>query len=120
MALPVVLVPLFSGLAGAIGSFFARVLTVETAKFLAWRAFYLFLVFVCLPLVLYNVGVDLIFDLLNAAMDYTATLNMSELTLQMTGIAGYIATQVQLPEAFALYMTAIGTRFAMSFIPFLR
>jgi hypothetical protein len=120
MALPVVLVPLLSGLAGWIGSFFARVLTVETLKFVAWRAFILFIVFVCLPIVLYNVGVDLIFTLLESAMDYTGSLNQQSLIIELSGLGGYIANQIYLPQCFSVYMTAIATRFIMGFIPFLR
>lgn len=120
MALPVVLVPLLSGVVGAIGAFIAKILSVETLKFLAWRAFILFIVFVAFPVVLYNVGVDLIFDLLQKAMDYTGTLNFSSLTIQLTGIAGYMGSLLMLPQCFAVYMTAVSTRFVMGFIPFLR
>jgi len=120
MALPLVLVPLFSGILTGIAGFFARIFTVEALKFLAWRAFILFIVFICLPIVLYNVGVDLIFSLIAAAMDYTGSLGMSDLTIQITGIAGYIADKINLPQCFSVYMSAIATRFVMGFIPFLR
>lgn len=120
MALPVILVPIATSFLAWIGAFLAKVFTVETLRFLAWRAFILFIVFVCLPVVLYNVGVDLIFALIAQAMDYTGTLGFSELTIQLTGIAGYIANEINLPQCFSIYMTAIATRFAMGFIPFLR
>jgi len=120
MALPVVLVPLFTGLAAWIGSFVAKIVSVETLKFLAWRAFILFLVFVCMPIVLFNVGVDLIFKLLEAAMEYTGGLEMESLTVELTGIAGYIGSQIYIAQAFGIYMAAIATRFVMGFIPFLR
>jgi len=120
MALPIVLVPIATGILSAIAGFFARVFTVETLKFLAWRAFILFIVFVALPVVLYNVGVDLIFALIAQAMEYTGSLGFNELTIQITGIAGYIAQKINLAQCFAVYMSAIATRFVMGFIPFLR
>jgi hypothetical protein len=120
MALPALLIPLFSGLAGSIGGVVAKTLSVETIKFLAMRALIMFTVFVALPVVMYNVGVDLIFSLIEAGMDYAGTLDADSLTIQLTGMAGWIAEQIRLPECMSIYMTAISTKFAMGFVPFLR
>jgi hypothetical protein len=120
MALPLVIGSVATSMLGAFGGWIAKLLSIETIKFLAWRAFILFIVFVCLPLVLYNVGVDLMFDLMEVGMGYAGDLNQQSLTIQLTGMAGWMATQLNLPQCFSMYMSAVSVRFAMGFVPFLR
>lgn len=109
-----------SSLLGAIGIEFGKIFTVETAKFIAYRAFTLFIVFVCIPIVLYNVASDLILDLMNYAVGSVGDLTSSPLVIQLTGMGGWIGTKIGIQNCLSVYMTAISTRFAISFIPFLR
>ncbi|MBW2635707.1 MAG: hypothetical protein JRE14_16665 [Deltaproteobacteria bacterium] len=109
-----------AGIAGSLGLQFGRLFTIEAVKFLAWRAFILFIVFVALPVVLYNTFSTLLFDLMNMAVTYVSDGNYQPLTINLTGLAGYLGNQIGLPNMVSIYLTAISTKFTMGFIPFIR
>jgi hypothetical protein len=97
-----------------------RILTVETLKWLAFRALMLFLLFVALPIVLYNTLTGLIFDFMDIALSYLSDQGISAYTLQITGIGAYIASKIQLVQAVSIYMSFVSIRFLMRFIPFFK
>lgn len=112
MALGAILAPIVT----AIG----RVLSIELLKWVAFRALMIFLIFVALPVVLYNTFTDLIFDFMEIALDYLTSQGISSYTLQITGIGAYIASKIQLVQAVSLYMSFVSIRFLMRFIPFFK
>lgn len=107
---------LFGTTIGSIG----KLISIETIKFLAWRTFILFLLFVALPIVLYNVFTGLLFDFMDFGQSYLNDQNLSSFTMELTGMGGYIANAIQLPQAFSVYMSFVGIRFLMRFIPFFK
>jgi hypothetical protein len=112
MALGAILAPIVT----AIG----RILSIELLKWVAFRALMIFLIFVALPVVLYNTFTDLIFDFMEIALDYLTSQGISSYTLQITGIGAYIASKIQLVQAVSLYMSFVSIRFLMRFIPFFK
>lgn len=106
-------------LAGVVGSF-GKLFSVETLKFLAWRAFILFIVFVALPVVFYNVATGLMFDFIQYALDYLSSQGIQSHVFQFTSIGAYIAQKIQLVQAFTVFISFLSIRFIMRFIPFLR
>jgi hypothetical protein len=115
-ALMALLGNLFGGIIGSIGKF----LSVETLKFLAWRALIMFIVFIALPVVLYNVLSGLMFDFIEYAMSYVTEQNFQSPVVQLTGLAGYIASQIQLVQVVSLALSFVAIRFVMRFIPFFK
>lgn len=111
-ALGSLLAPLLGGI--------AKTISIETVKWLAYRAFTLFIVFVAIPIVLYNVLTGMLFDFMDYAMTYVSGSGVSAFTLQLTGMGAYIASKIQLVQAFSTYMSFVAIRFIMRFIPFLR
>ena len=113
-----IIIPFIISFATAIVTQFARVFTVESLKFLAWRAFILFIVFIALPIVFYNVATDLIFDLMSYAVSKISGTAGSPVIVQLTGLAGWIGNQINIQSSISIIMSAVATRFALSFIPF--
>jgi hypothetical protein len=107
---------LFGSAIGSIG----KLISVETIKFLAWRGLIMFLMFVALPVVLYNVLTGLIFDFMDYAMSYLSGSGLSTFTVQISGMGAYIASKIQLPQAVSVYMSFVSIRFFMRFIPFFK
>ena len=107
---------LFSGLIASFGKLF----TFDVLKFIAYKLIVLFVMFVALPIVLYNVGTSLIFDFLEYAMTYVAGLGMDSFVVQISGIGAYIATKIKLVESVTLFLSFVAIKFMFRFIPFLR
>jgi hypothetical protein len=114
---------ILSALSGLFGSLIAgagQAISVETLKFIAWRALMMFLVFVALPIVLYNVLTGIVFDFMDFSMSYLTGQGISQFTVQLTGMGAYIASKIQLVQAFSVYMSFVAIRFIMRFIPFFK
>lgn len=107
---------LFGSAIGSIG----KLISVETIKFIAWRALIMFLMFVALPVVLYNVFTGLIFDFMDYGMSYITGSGVSAFTIEITGLGAYIASKIQLVQAVSVYMSFVSIRFLMRFIPFFK
>lgn len=114
MALPVV------GLVGLLGTYIARLITVETAKLIALKAMLLVLAIVVLPLVVENFLVYLISGAYGVMDANVASSGLAPVILQITGMGGWIAEQLRLPESFAVIISGITVRFGINAIPFLR
>ena len=114
------LVALLGSLFGGVVSSFAKLFSVETIKFIAWRALIMFLMFVALPVVLYNVLTGMLFDFMDYAMTYLTDQGLSAYTIEITGIGAYIAGKIQLVQAVSISMSFVGIRFLMRFIPFFK
>ena len=112
---------------GVIGSAIAKVVggiaktvSVETMKWLAFRAFMLFILYVALPILLYNILVGLLLDFIQYAITYVSDQDFSAMTIQLTGMGGWIAQQIQLPQAFSIFMSFLSIKFITRFIPFMK
>lgn len=89
-------------------------ITVETIKLAAIKALMLFLVFVAFPILLYNVLQDFLFDILNYGVAYITGQGYQPLTIELTGMAGWIGQQIGISNMLSMYLTAVSTRFVMS------
>jgi hypothetical protein len=103
-------------LAGWLGQKFG----VQLAKFIAYKALFIFLLVTVLPIVLTN----LIVKLLSTVVSYITTdlavsgTLTSSLTLSLTGMTAYVASALCLPEALAIVLTAVAVRFTLELFTF--
>ena len=114
------IISLLGSLGGSLVNSFAKLFSIETIKFLAWRALILFIVFIALPVVLYNIFTGLIFDFLDYALSFLSSQGLSSHVVSLSGMGAYIASQIRLPEAFSVYLSYVGIAFLMRFIPFFK
>lgn len=114
--MPLLLVQLFGSILTFLGANAARVFTIETIKWLATKGLALFIIYIALPIVLYNVFSGLIIDFMQAGIN-CVTSNVSGYspnTIALTGIGGWIASTIGLPSMIAQFLSAVSTRFAIS------
>ena len=97
-------------------------ITIHGTKWVASKAFWLFMFGIVLPTLLYNVAVNITVGAIGVSQQLAADYAGGEqdLLVQLTGIGGYLANQLYLPQAFSSYVSAIQVRFIMGFVPFLR
>jgi hypothetical protein len=106
----------------AISSGIIAMITLEGVKFLAWRGFYIFVLGAVIPILSYNVFCFILSKVFEVSMQIMATQTGSataNLALSFTGLAGWVASQANIPQVIAVYMTAISIRFMLSLIPFI-
>lgn len=116
MAIPI-LAPVVATIVGAV----AKTVSTETLKFLATKALIIAVVGTLLPVVLYNLLNSVILEYITYAQGVIPTGDgMSSALISFTGIAGYMAIQLKLPEAFSLVMSAAALRWSLNCIPFVR
>lgn len=104
---------LLVSLGGAMSGGFAQLFTIEAAKWVAQKAFTIFIVCVVLPIVLYNVFAGLMFDIIKWGIEYIGAQPIEPVTIQLTGIAGWIAQVIDLPSMLSMVLTAVCVRFVM-------
>lgn len=124
--------PLLLGVFTAIGSWFGTLgtaivsfFTVELLRWSASKAFWMFILTFVLPILLYNLSCKVAMSFMSTAMDMTTTamgdINSGDsLILRLTGMAGWIAQEIYLPQALSTYVTALSAKFIIGFIPFAR
>lgn len=98
----------------------AKTISVETMKWVAFRAFMLFILYVALPILLYNIFVGIFLDFIDYAISYVSGQSFSAMTIELTGMGGWIAQQIQLPQAFSIFMSFLAIKFITRFIPFMK
>ena len=103
----------FTSMAGNL----AAKISVETVKWLAYKAFWLFVIFVGVPILVYNLAVELMVDSINYAMIYVDSNVPSDQVVELTGIAGWIAQKIYLPQALANFLSFLSIRFTLSILP---
>ena len=113
--------PLIGWIIAGIGGFIKSVAekaaidgAMRAALWAAQKVFIWFIVCTVVPVVLYNVFVGLIGDLIQYAMDKIASGGFSALTIEITGMAGWIGNQVNMAGVFATYLSAIALRFTLA------
>jgi hypothetical protein len=75
------------------------------------------LILTFVPLAIYYAITKLAEHTFNAASGMAPTGGMWDgAIIQYSGLAGWLATQLRMPECFALYMGAIAVSFALSFL----
>lgn len=122
--MPLFLAPIFSAVAAwfaSAGSSIVALVTIEGLKFTAQKVFWMFMIMIVFPLILYNIGVTLITNLIAVGIHFTELYAGDPegvpLILNLTGMGGWIAEKIMIPQALSTYLSAVGARFILSFIP---
>jgi hypothetical protein len=122
--MPLPAIPIVGGLIAWLGGAIAQKFAVETLKWLAWKALLLGLLTIVLPIVLMNVF-DMILEKVMAAAnakiaEVTAQGLPAPISVQLTGLGGWFASCLKVPQCFALIMGTATYRVALRMVPFVR
>lgn len=97
-----------------------RFLTDRVTYFFAMKALLVTLFVTVLPLVLQSVITwlaEIIYvTVISAISDYSFTAQV----INFGGVAGYLATQLQLPLCISIVLSALSVRMILNFIPFFK
>jgi hypothetical protein len=91
---------------------------IEVAKFTAMKALLLFLVFVAAPIVIYNVFGDLMMAFAMYGIGKLAGIDIPSVNalIQLTGMGGWVAEKIQIPEAMSIFMAFVSIRFDINLV----
>jgi hypothetical protein len=95
--------------AGALG----RMFVAEGIKWLAFKALMVLLFMVVLPIVLKNVFYDILkiyLDWVTAKVAAVGTGSLSGQVVQVTGMGGWLAAQLKIPDCCAVLVSALSLR----------
>ncbi|MDA8326555.1 MAG: hypothetical protein M0033_10100 [Nitrospiraceae bacterium] len=106
---------------GAIGEFIvwiaglvARLFSSQVARWVIFKALVQLVVITILPVVLINVYNSILVSRFNALTSNSGSA--SSLTVQFVGLAGWLASQLMVPQAFAIIISAVAVRFTFRLI----
>ena len=93
------------------------------ALFTSVKGLLTFLFITVIGIILYNLAVELLVEFLNFGLakvaDVTGSIDGSlSPTYQFTGLAGYLATHLMIPQCIAIMVSFVSLRFLLGFIPF--
>lgn len=118
------IIPLIEGIIAVIVGFFSYVMAGGLIKILLVIAAIVFVKFILkvvlftvVPILLYNIFSDYVVEIMEWGMNYISAqgvLSGSNLTIELSGFAGWIAQQIGLASSLAMYMTAIAVRFTLN------
>jgi len=108
--------PIVGGLIAVVGAGIAKALAIETIKMVAIQAILYTLFTLILPVVLYNVFTRIMQEMMELASDEVAAGGMEAVVLQLTGMGGWLAENLQMPAAMALIMSAVGLSFVLKML----
>ncbi len=106
-------------MAGLFSILIGKILTDNLLRFAATKTLLATLFIVVLPVVLNN----FVYSLLEYAFNLAGTVNPSSLpslTLSFTGLAGWFFSNLYLPDALSVVLSAVSVRVFLDHIPFLR
>ena len=93
-----------------------RFLGASVVRFVATKILMMTVTTLVLPVILYNVFTKIQTEMMQYRMDQMGTIDGNSVIVNLTGMAAWIADQIQLPEAMAIFLGAIATRYAMSWL----
>lgn len=95
----------FASLAALIGSAFLKHFTVETVKFVAFRAFMIALCLGLGPVVLFKGYSYIIGHAMSYASTYLGSQGMEGVSMTISGFGGWLASHLRIGEAISLYLS---------------
>lgn len=102
----------------AIAAFLAEKVTSEIAIAFIWKAFLTLLLYIALPLVLYNLQVYILKEVMTYAMDkLSTTLPTTGVVYQASGVAAWFLIKLRIPETLMLILAALNTRMTIALLP---
>ena len=116
-----ILANIFAAVTGAvlkIASSRAAQIAFEVAFWTVKKAFIVGIVFVGIPILVYNFILRFAADGLTYGLSFIdqSGLASNALVMEFTGMGGYIASQIGLPSLFAMFMTAVWVRFCLNVV----
>jgi hypothetical protein len=93
-------------------------IAIEVIKFAAAKALLLFIVFVAFPIIIYALAGDIIVALAMYGVEKLAGIELGSFQglVQLTGMGGWIADKIALPDAIALFMAFVSIKFDMKIV----
>jgi len=119
MALVAAIPGIVTGIKAAVTGIIGLISSIGLA-WLAFKAFVLGIVYVGIPLLVYNFAVKFITDFIQFGMNYVEQSEVDSFVIELTGMGGWMAQQIQLPTAFSIFMGFLSIRFVTRFIPFMK
>lgn len=113
MPAPLIIIPLLTWLGAAVGKF----LTDKFLLFAAYKVLYVSLITITLPIVLKNLINWMMEQLITISNTNLDTTGLESSTIILTGLAGYLASHLLLPDCIAILITGIAIRLILNFIP---
>ena len=110
---------------GALFSFLASIVTTSLANlFGSWKSVVLVSLVAFLGIGLYNLVVDIIQEVFDFASASMSAVNMGDgpptSAMEFAGLAGYLATQLRLPECLSWVMSITLLKWLLAKIPFVK
>jgi len=103
-------------LMGVLSAGFARLIAVESLKWLAMKALLITFITLILPVILYNIFQMICLEMVTYCLDKINAEGFTALTVQLTGIAGWIAIQLDLALSISIILSAVALKFIVSMI----
>jgi hypothetical protein len=103
-------------LAAMVSAAIARFFLAEGVKWVAFKALLLVLTMTVLPIVLKNVFYDLLSAIMTAVNNKVGSVgtgSIGAVTAEVTGMGGWLAVQLMLPECFSLMLSAVAFRLTL-------
>jgi len=110
--------PIVGGLVAFLGGWFARIVGVSALRFIALKVVLWTLCVSVLPIVIYNVFSYMVGEVFGLIEDMVEGSSIESYVLEFTGLGGWLANTLNLPEAFALILSACIFRMTLNMIPF--
>src|SRR5215813_1616981 len=99
-----------------LSALFAQLFATSAAWYVGLKTLLVTLIMVVLPILLTNFFASIVNGILTLAGEQFS--GASSAVAELTGVAAYIATQLELPAAFAVIFSAFAAKFALKLIPF--
>jgi len=103
-------------LVGSILGGIAKLLSVDTLKFVATRIMLYSLFTLVLPVVLYNVFSLIVNETLSYISSNLGSEGIEGTIIELTGVGAYLGNHLQLEAALALILSAVALRFTLSIL----
>ncbi|MGE4402905.1 MAG: hypothetical protein AB7F61_14615 [Desulfobulbus sp.] len=108
----------FSSILGWFSSLAGRFLSDTALQFLAYKALFVTLITITVPVVAKNLLTWLFQSLVFAANSNVNTGGLKSTVLHFSGIAGYLASHLMLADCLSILIAALVIRLTLNFIPF--
>lgn len=103
-----------------LGGAFASLIGYSFVRFTATKLVLWALMVTVLPVILTNFIYSLIEGSLELMQEAQSGHGLSSVSMQLTGLAAWVATRVYIPEGLSLVLSAVTFRIALRMIPFVR
>jgi len=104
---------------GLLAVILGKILTDNLARWIAHKVLLTTLFVTILPIVLNN----FLYEVIQYAINIASSVNpqgLPDLTLSLTGLAGWFFSSLYLPDALSVVLSAVSVRVFLNHIPFLR